>query len=78
MSKRSMRIFGAVVLVPTSMPTWHMMPMKLNSTMGLPNRLKQAANCLPTFGATSPSKARPSSWMGVASSMSEAAMPMSM
>ena len=37
-----MRIFGAVVFVPTSMPTWHMMPKNDNSTTGLPNRRRQS------------------------------------
>ena len=40
---RSMRIFGAVVLVPTSMPTWHMIPMNDSSTTGLPSSLTMSA-----------------------------------
>ena len=42
MPKRSMRILGAVVLVPTSMPTWHMMPRNESSTMGSPRSLKHS------------------------------------
>ena len=38
MPKRSIRILGAVVLVPTSIPTWHMIPMNDNKINGLPNK----------------------------------------
>ena len=35
--RRSIIIFGAAVLVPTSMPTWHMMPMKQSRMKGRPS-----------------------------------------
>ena len=37
-----MSSLGAVVLVPTSMPTWHMMPMNESRTMGLPSSTTQS------------------------------------
>ncbi len=37
-----MRMLGAVVLVPTSMPTWHMMPMKQSRMKGRLSSLTQA------------------------------------
>ena len=68
MPTRSMSSFGAVVLVPTSMPTWHMMARNDSSTMGLPSRRRQSMNddVLPPLI---------SSWMGVAHSSSEASTP---
>lgn len=37
-----MIIFGALVFVPTSIPTWHMMPMKQSRTNGRPSSFRQA------------------------------------
>ena len=50
-----MRIFGAVVFVPTSIPTWHMIPRKLSRTMGFPRRLRHSVNelALPSMGSSS-------------------------
>ena len=44
-----------VVLVPTSMPTWHMIPMKESSTIGLPSNLKHSPKpeALPSFFSSS-------------------------
>ena len=36
--KRSIKIFGAVVLVPTSIPTWQITPINDNNTNGLANK----------------------------------------
>ena len=68
MPRRSINIFGAVVLVPTSMPTWHIMPRKLSSTIGLPSSLTQSINelGLPLMG---------SSTIGVEKSNSVASTP---
>ena len=40
MPVRSIRIFGAVMLVPTSMPTWQMMARKQSRTKGLLSKEK--------------------------------------
>ena len=40
---RSIRIFGAVVFVPTSIPTWHMIPMNISKMNGLPNKAIHSA-----------------------------------
>ena len=64
MPTRSIKSLGAVVLVPTSMPTWHMMPRKLSSTMGLPSSLKHStkpealsATCSLSMGERASSRA---------------------
>ena len=69
MPTRSIRSLGAVVLVPTSMPTWHMMPRKLRRMTGLPSSLKHSTKfeAFPTTCSRS---------MGVTSSRREARMPM--
>ena len=68
MPTRSISNLGAVVLVPTSIPTWHMMPRKDKRTMGLPKSLMQSMNeeLLPPLI---------SSLMGVAHSNSDAKTP---
>ena len=38
MPRRSIKIFGAVVFVPTSIPTWHMIPIKQSRIKGLPSK----------------------------------------
>ena len=60
----SIRSFGAVVLVPTSIPTWHIMPRKLSSTMGFPSSLKHStkpealsATCSRSMGERDSSRA---------------------
>ena len=58
---RSMRIFGAVVLVPTSIPTWHMMPRKQSRMKGLPSSLRHSTMPDALSGR--------SSWIGVADRM---------
>ena len=60
-ASRSMTIFGAVVLVPTSMPTWHIMPRKHRKMNERPSRRIHS----PTPDALSGR----SSSMGVAASM---------
>ena len=52
---RSKRIFGATALVPTSMPTWHMMPMKERRMIGEPSILRQSTKpeALPSIGSSS-------------------------
>ena len=42
MPTRSISILGAVVFVPTSIPTWHMIPRNDKRMKGLPNSFKQA------------------------------------
>ena len=69
MPSRSMRTLGAVVFVPTSIPTWHIMPMKENSTTGLVSNCRQSAN-------DDERPAGSSSFMGVTASMAAAASPM--
>ena len=68
MPSRSIRIFGAVVFVPTSIPTWHMMPRNDNRTMGVPSSLKHSTNveALPSMRSSS---------MGVMPSSSVARIP---
>ena len=41
-ARRSMMILGAVVLVPTSMPTWHIMPRKHRNMNGRPSSLRHS------------------------------------
>ena len=50
---RSMIILGATVLVPTSMPTWHMMPMKQSSTNGLPSSFRHCPMLVARSGRSS-------------------------
>ena len=51
----SIKICGADVFVPTSIPTWHMIPRKQRSTNGCPNSLKQSTkeDALPSMGCSS-------------------------
>ena len=51
----SIRILGAVVLVPTSIPTWHMMPRNDSSTIGVPSSLMHSMKVegLPAMGSSS-------------------------
>ena len=53
MPKRSIKILGAVVFVPTSMPTWHIMPKKVSNTNGLPKRAKACENWCPMLMSAS-------------------------
>ena len=53
------RILGAVVLVPTSMPTWHIIPRNDSSTTGTPSRRKQFTNCVPMDGSFSAAGSSP-------------------
>ena len=71
MCSRSCSILGAWVFVPTSIPTWHMMPMNDNSTMGVPNSLmvSMKEEGLSFIGSSS---------MGVADSIRVAKMPITM
>ena len=42
MPRRSIKIFGAVVFVPTSIPTWHMIPIKQSRIKGLPSKARHS------------------------------------
>ena len=52
--RRSINILGAVVLVPTSMPTWHMMPKNDKNMNGLPSKLRHSpkVEALPCAGSS--------------------------
>ena len=52
---RSINNFGAVVFVPTSMPTWHIIARKQISTNGLPSKAKHSpkVEALPSIFSSS-------------------------
>ncbi len=56
-----MRIFGAVVFVPTSIPTWHNMPRNDSKMKGLPRSLTQPMKLDALSGASSSMRVMPKS-----------------